>query len=511
MNEATERLLWWQTRRFAALLVIVAAIPLLYPPIPPLVDLPGHMGRYRITLALHDSASIACYYGYEWRLIGNLGIDLLVLPLSRLFGLELAVKLIVTCIPPLAVAGMLWIAREVHGRVPPVAFFALALAYCWPFHFGFINFALSMALALNAFGLWLYLARTGRLRLRFALFAVLAWPLWLAHSFGWGFLGLLAFGAETVRRRDAGDPLARAMIGAALVCAPMGLPAIVMLLGHSTDPRARNYGWFNFKLKYYWLQSILRDRWEIFDKASAFILVALAIVAAGWRRMFRLAPMLAVPTAMCLAMFVLLPRIVTGSNYADMRLIPYAVALALLAIAVRPGNRRVASGLAVAGLLFFGIRIGATTISYAAYANSYRSELAALDHVPQGAAVMSLIRRPCKDAWSTDRFEHIPSMVIVRRDGFSNDQWNVDGAQLIRIHYPQARPYDHDPSEIVYPERCSHEGSDFESAIAEFPRAAFDRLWTINYPRGAVTARDLAPLWTNGRSTLYAVLKEKGR
>ena len=36
---------WWETRWFVAAMVILAAVPLLYPPIPPLVDLLGHMGR----------------------------------------------------------------------------------------------------------------------------------------------------------------------------------------------------------------------------------------------------------------------------------------------------------------------------------------------------------------------------------------------------------------------------------------------------------------------------------
>ncbi|MQH18582.1 hypothetical protein EI065_25015, partial [Escherichia coli] len=108
------------------------------------------------------------WYNFSWQLIGNLGIDILIIPLAKLFGLELAVKLIVMTIPALTVTGFLWIAREVHGRIPPTALFALPLAYSYAFQFGFVNFALSMALALNAFALWLRLARTGHFRLRAA-------------------------------------------------------------------------------------------------------------------------------------------------------------------------------------------------------------------------------------------------------------------------------------------------------------------------------------------------------
>src|SRR3546814_7395813 len=88
---------------------------------------------------------------------------LLVEPLGRLFGIELAVKLIVMTIPALTVSGLLWVAREVHGRVPATALFALPIAYSYPFHFGFANLALSMALALNAYAFWLRLGLQNRI------------------------------------------------------------------------------------------------------------------------------------------------------------------------------------------------------------------------------------------------------------------------------------------------------------------------------------------------------------
>src|SRR3569833_2575171 len=112
---------WWERRWFVAVLVVLAAVPLLYPPIPPLVDLFGHMGRYRVQLDIGRSPWLHDYYGFHWAAIGNLGVDLLVMPLGRLIGLELAVKLIVLAIPPLTVFGFLWGAREGRGRGPPAA------------------------------------------------------------------------------------------------------------------------------------------------------------------------------------------------------------------------------------------------------------------------------------------------------------------------------------------------------------------------------------------------------
>ena len=66
-----------------AVCVLLAVVPLIYPPIPPLVDVPGHMGRYAVQL---DPAPFRDWYEFRWKLIGNLGVDLLIEPLGRLFG-----------------------------------------------------------------------------------------------------------------------------------------------------------------------------------------------------------------------------------------------------------------------------------------------------------------------------------------------------------------------------------------------------------------------------------------
>ena len=107
---------WWEKRWFLALIVLATAIPLLIPETPPLVDLPGHMGRYHVQLDLARSADLQRYFDFKWALIGNLGVDLLIIPLAPLLGVEGAVKLIAVSIPPISAIGILWIAKEVLHR-----------------------------------------------------------------------------------------------------------------------------------------------------------------------------------------------------------------------------------------------------------------------------------------------------------------------------------------------------------------------------------------------------------
>src|SRR6478672_4359465 len=77
---------WWEPAWCLGLVVFATALPRLYPPVPPLVDLLGHMGRYRVELDLDHSVWLQRYYDYHWAAIGNLGVDLMVIPLANRAG-----------------------------------------------------------------------------------------------------------------------------------------------------------------------------------------------------------------------------------------------------------------------------------------------------------------------------------------------------------------------------------------------------------------------------------------
>lgn len=377
--EEAEARPWWETRLCLALVVVATMVPLLNPPVPPLVDLLGHMGRYRVELDLDHSPFLQQYYDYHWAAIGNLGLDLLIIPFGKLLGLEPAVKLLVLLIPPLTAIGMLWVAREVHGRVPPSAFFALPFTYGFPFLFGFVNYTLSVALAFLAFGLWLRLGRLERTNLRGALFVPISLIVFFCHTYGWGLLGLMCFSADAVRLHDRGRSWWRAGIEAALHTSVMALPLLIMLIWRGETHGGQTVDWFNWKIKWRWVYSALRDRWKWFDIGS-LIVPALVFVYALVSRKLTLSRNLAFSALVLAASFVILPRIIFGSAYADMRLVPYLMAVALLAIRFRgAADRRTAHVLAVFGLLFFATRTVANTISLGMAGQDQSAKMKAID------------------------------------------------------------------------------------------------------------------------------------
>ncbi|WP_404336390.1 hypothetical protein AB2M62_19135 [Sphingomonas sp. MMS12-HWE2-04] len=511
---------WWQTRWFVLVATLVATLPLLWPDIPPLVDLPGHMGRYRVQLVYDQTPWLHEWYDFRWSLMGNLGVDLLIIPLHHLFGLELAVKLIIITIPAMTVAGLLMIAREVHGRIPATALFALPLAYAFPFHFGFVNFALSMALALLAFGWWLRLGRLGKFGFRSMVFLPISVLIWICHTFGWGLLGVLAFSAELIRYHDLGRrreiPWYRDLVRAWLLpaiyagvqCLVLAPPAVLMVLWRSGGHVSGQTGdWFNWRAKTLWVVQVFRDRWQLFDLASIGVLFLLLLKAVRDPNL-QYSRNLTLSGLFLLAVYILLPRIVFGSAYADMRLVPYLLAIGIIAIRPKPGlSIRGAATVAALGLAFFLVRIGATTYSFLLYDKAYDRELKALEHVPVGAKLVSFVGETCYNEWKMTRLQHVPALALERRLAYTNDQWSMAGGQLLTVHYAPAKRFAHDPSEIVTDVQCPREWwRPVAWALSRFPRDAFDYVWMIRPPAyDPRFEQGLVPVWRDGSSVVFRV------
>lgn len=471
------------------------------------------MGRYAVQLDGGHSADLARWYHFEWRWLGNLGVDLLLHLLGPVLGVEAATKLVVIAIPMLTAAGFLAVAHEVHGRVPPTAFFALPLAYGAPFFWGFVNFALSMALAFLAFALWLRLARLGHIQLRFFIFIPLSLLLWTAHIYGWAALCVLAASAELVRQNAAQRAWPATLSHTALNCLCLVPPLALMVAqfrhgGSGGQPLG--WHWFDFTRKATWVVGVLRDRWQLFDQVSLVFLLGVLVFARQHFDLRRAQPTglpLILAAGLFALLFLLLPHAALGSAYADMRLLPYVFATALLAIG--PVTRR-AGLVALGALSFFGMRMVGNGWSAFLYDQSYQAELAALPHVPYGARLVTFVGRPCRETWAVHRLDHLPSLALVRRGAFANDQWQAAGAQLISVRYPDAGGFQSDPSQFVRTADCRRpDWRSYPAALAQFPRDAFDYVWIIRPPDDAVDLRGLEPVWQQGRSTLYRIVRTK--
>jgi len=212
------------------LIAFAVALPVLLPPVPPLTDLAGHIGRYAVQLDSGRDPHLAQWYTFTWQLIPNLGADILVQGLAPLIGLEPAVKAIAFAAAFLQALGLLLSARAIHGRVTPFAIFALPFVYAHSFLYGFLNFTLSLGLMWCSLALWVRLSRDERPRRRWLVFAVVATVVWTCHLVGWALLCIAAGSQEFVRQYDRKDSLVAAAIASIPPLSCFLVPWLVKLL-----------------------------------------------------------------------------------------------------------------------------------------------------------------------------------------------------------------------------------------------------------------------------------------
>ena len=219
--------------------------------------------------------------------------------------------------------------------------------------------------------------------------------------------------------------------------------------------------------------------------------------------------MLGIAAVALIAAFLLLPRILLGSAYADMRLAPYVVLVAVAALALKSPSRRQAGVVAGVAVALFAARLAVLTADFARRAAATQHQLAALGHIRPGSRVFVQVSLQCLGNWVTTRMDHLGAMAIVRRGAFANGQWTDPGAQLVRIRYAPARGYAEDPTEILRPFPCrQHGGKLYPNGINDLPRNAFDYVWLVDMPRRRWNSfPGLQPIWTGGASgILYRVV-----
>ena len=473
-------------------LATACALPLTLVDLPPLVDLPAHLATYQIMLA-GDHGPLAASFGVHWQLVGNMGVEALMLALAPLVGLEPALRLIVIAIIAATAWSMLALTRAAHGHIPATALFALPIAYSYPFQYGFLNYSLAVAGAFAASAWWLRLPGPAGWRRGLA-FAPVAALLWLCHVGGWVLFGVVAFGIELARRRDL--PWGPRLAGSVTAVAPLALPGFAGLA-----TAANGIAHWNPVHKLGWIVSLVRDRWMTADLLTAAAIFGIIGFALASRRV-RATPLLATPALLCSALFLILPTNLAAGSGADMRVLPFATALAVLCFDVKPGEIHLDRWLALAGGSFCAIRLGLVGLSLVAGAAEQQTALGVLDALPRGASTVMLIARPCTRPWSPDRRAHLAGFATARKEAFSNTEWTIAETQLIAVRRAYVAPFADDPSQYVYAAPCPENDSPlYTSAIAAIDARGFNYVWTIGLP--PLRRAGLVGMRQSGDSALY--------
>ncbi len=410
------------------ILSIAATLPVLVAWAPQMTDYPSHLAGYKIMLDHGIDPFLTRYYTFHWEWTGNLGAELLMVPLEPLLGLEGAGKFIAWVIPLLTGLSFLAVAWTLRGRIGVGAILAFTTIWSPALLMGFLNYSLSLALALFAFAAWI---RWENWRWRPTAMVPISFVIWLCHVSGWGILGILVFGYEWSRSKSW-----RAFVAPW----PLIFPLFPMLIGGGGSS---GLGYGRQVLEYKWsiLYRALRSNVEWFDLATISVVVALLAVAGITRR---IDGRLGWAALILLILTLVVPRHIFGGDYADYRLSTAALLVACLAInwpAPRWGLTM------VAGL--FVVRLGFTTAQWYEDGRTSKAMMEAMAYVPQGAKVATAVAIPRRQ-WEFGSFEHLGSYAVVRKSAMENSNFALPGVHLLSMAQPGYKRFADPSQRILY-------------------------------------------------------------
>lgn len=496
------------------MLAVAHAWLILASPMPPLHDYPGHLARIHIMAGLDESPFLSEYYDYEWRLRHNLGADLIIFVLAQWMPTEAAGRLVVAAIPALTFAGLAMARRKIHGRVDSLILLAAPFVFGVWFGWGFLNFCLSVALALISFALWVDL-RKASLALRFAGLAAMGFSVWVSHVAGWAVFGAMIFAWELADAR-AGRGWKPAELGLALGktvwrCVPLALPIVLMATSPSAD------GGLNFKFgDDFWTSKIEAPLWSLsftWDRVDKYcvVLLALAAVLAAVLRLTTISIGFLLSAGLVFIAFIVSPAEAFGGGSVDVRfLTPFAL-VAATALAWRTdlagGWRRTTMVALALGIAAVSLgRLAYTAAAFPRYGEEIEENLALIDPMPQGARVLALIVDPMNGG--RPPLNLIPDMAVVRRDAYCNLQWGEEAGHTLKTLYPAGGArFAGGEGAVIDLDADGESTGRLNQLIADEPLGSFDYVWIVNTHRaGPVSHPALVLSGATDRTALYRVI-----
>jgi hypothetical protein len=433
---------------FGIILALLAGLPFLVVAYPQLTDYPSHLARYHVMLEGGGSAFLQSYYDFRWMLTGNMGADLLMVPLGRMLGVTTAGWLAGLLIPVLTGLGVVAVEWTLRRRIGVGSLLAMAAIWSPAMGMGFYNWTLSLALALLAFAGWVRLEGKAW---RWAVFVPVGLVIWLCHVSGWGVLGVLVFGYEWHRSKN---------LAAFVAPWPLYAGFALFLLGSGGGP---GISWgdnvVNYKIGI-WLKA-LRDQSLQVDLLSLLAML-LAIGFALYKR--RIDGRLGWAALALGVLTIVMPRHLGGGDFADWRLIAVALMVGCLAIDWQPPR-----ALFYAAAALFLVRLGTTTLAWHEQDRELQAALGALDELPEGARVAGAVAVEAS-RWGIEPLEHAPSYATVYRDALVNSHFALPGIHMLQVKGRGAEFAD--PSQ-----RIMHSPGEAIDLAAFAPARDADYLW----------------------------------
>lgn len=390
---------------------LLAVLPLLSVHHLPLVDYPNHLGRLQIYVDLPNSPALREFYTWQWGLIPNLAVDLLVIPFTWVMMVEPAANTVILLSFLVTMVGVMAVDRQLNGAEWGLSVFGGLLLYNGAFRYGFVNYTVTIGFALLAFALWLRF-RTRVQGVGLVGFVLLGAILLILHLFGFGLYAVCVGGYEASVfweriRAERWRVRAEYLVMPILAGVALLLPASLLLF----SPASEVAGVTRWSTPLWKLEALLAPLF--FNQPMIELpLIMLLIIVVGWgllAGLLRVHGRMVLPLAVLALLFLAMPRTLYNSNYADYRLLCGVSFFALASLRLRAGSGVRGQVIVVTLAFCLLIRVGSVLANWLPTQPILEEYGSALAEMPPGAKL--LVLRGVLGSTSADRsppLEHVP-------------------------------------------------------------------------------------------------------
>lgn len=497
-------------------LTIVLAVPFFLVEVPPVLDYPNHLGRYFV-LAHPDDPFLSQIYKPHWRLLPNLGMDVLGAGLLQLTSVHVGGRILLALSLFAPVIGVIVYSRVAFRRFSYWPLASGLIAYNGIFFLGFMNFLLSLGLAFIGAAYWMVQRRRGDWSTPLV-GAVAAALIYFCHIFGVILFAILITAQEMSRllaARRSGTLTVIATAKAFGLLAFVVVPTILLyLVGPLSGGAAAPGAW-------------LGDRkfWTAFtpfmttnvDLTLWTGLAVVSLIALCWRNA-TLAPGSLLAMLALAVLFIAAPTSIKGGSFVDVRM-PLMMAMLLFA-GVQPrfnAAEAVVAGWAVAALII--VRTGYVSATRIEHRRDLADLHTAIAPMPPLSRVLlargisgvksqpgEVSSRVLPGMYRLDG--HWPALIAIERRAFWPLMFADSNQQPLEIK----SPYDRLAQPLAEPVVWSNLNLDRypDSLVADahyLPdwRHHFDYVLLIDPPPVLIVPHDLTPVVNTGFAVLYKI------
>jgi hypothetical protein len=415
---------------FAAL-ALVAVIPILTHPLPPLSDYVNHLARMHVIASIGHDADLARFYEIDWQIVPNLMMDLVVPRLTAFMTVYHAGQLFTIAAFVLIGSGTLILNRALFGHWSVLPLISLPLLYNHIFLVGVMNYIFGIGLALWGLAVWLFL-RERFWAIRLLVSAVFVLALFFCHLFAVGVYGVGLLAIELTRLWMTRErPLVPRLVDFAATGIPF-LPVLPLLLKSPTWELAGEFYWEKLG-KIDGLVYVI----EVYSDIVAFLLIAGAAAGAIWAARHRLLRLHPVGWAVLLvgaAVYIAMPHMLFATYMADQRL---PIALAFMTIAcvhLQMRHRMVRRGFLALLLFLLVVRVIEVDVAWGNLSGTTMELRDSVKRIKRGSSVLVAYGdKAAGDDVSDLGLTHAACLAMIERSALVTTAFTVQGKQIMHV------------------------------------------------------------------------------